>query len=198
MGTTKFERRRDAGEPQIWSDDPEHVSCAMTVPGHDSWVVEARFDVAGRGGVQLVSLNLSPLSVLPSPPDPPLTTAVVRSVRLEPLYQWVRKFLPHSQALGIYVEPDASAFRGSKRPGRRGRPDSEYLEVAVRYVHLVRDSGSPTKLLAEELHVSQSAARDLVHEARSRGLLTATTQGVKGGELTEKALKLLATVKQND
>ena len=198
LGMTPFEQRELKGEPQVWKVDDDRVRCALKVKGHESWIVEATFHVASSRGVQLVNLNISPLRTLPSPPPTPLTTDVLRSVRFDDLYLQVRGYLPHLEAMSMYAEVDPASFTGTKRPGRRGRPDAEYLSVAAKYVDLVKASGSPTRALAEELSVSPSAARDLVHEARRRELLTPTTRGVKGGELTEKALKLLATLKAGD
>ena len=195
MGMTPYEQRELQGDPHIWKIDDDRVACALRINGHESWVVEANFHVGSSRGVQLVGLNISPAGVLPSPPQTPLTTDVLRSVRFDDLYQRVRAYLPHLDAMSMYVEVDPASFTGTKRSGRRGRPDAEYLSVAVKYAELVRASGSPTSALAAELNVSPSVARDLVHEARRRELLTPTTRGVKGGELTEKALKLLASPK---
>ena len=195
-GPTPYEQRESLGEPQFWVLDENRVACAMKIRGHESWVVEASFHVSSSQGVQLDGLSIKPLSYLPSPPMHHLTTEVIRSVRLDDLYLFARQLLPHAESLGMYVEADPSAFKGRKRPGRAGRPDAEYLFVAVRYVDLVRTSESPTAALAEELSVSRSAARDLVHEARQRDLLTPTRQGVKGGQLTPKALKLLADIQR--
>lgn len=198
LGVTPYEQREQQGDPQVWKIDDDRVGCALRVKGHEAWIVEATFHVGSSRGVQLVGLNISSVSVLPSPPQTPLTTDVLRSVRFEDLYQQVRAYLPHLEAMGTYVEVDPASFTGTKRPGRRGRPDAEYLSVAAKYAELVRASGSPTRALAAELSVSPSVARDLVHEARRRELLTPTTRGVKGGELTKKAHKLLATVKASD
>lgn len=198
MGMTPFEQRDLHGEPQVWKVDDNRIACAQRVNGHESWVVEATFHVATSLGVQLVGLNISPASVLPGPPAASLTTDVLRSVRFDDLYQRARSYLPHLDAMAMYVEVDPASFTGTKRPGRRGRPDTEYLPVASRYAALVQTTGSPTKALAAELNVSQSVARDLVSEARRRDLLTPTSRGVKAGELTEKALQLLAAEKLGD
>jgi len=192
MGMTTYEQRESLGESQVWKVDNDHIACAMRVQGHDAWIVEATFHVASSLGVQLVALKVSPISLLPSPPVAALSTEVIRGVRFGDLYQRIREFLPHASALGIHVDADPAALQGTKRPGRRGTPDSEYVWDAARYAELVRTTRSPTQALADELHISQSTARDRIHEARSRDLLTPTKQGVKGGTLTKKAIRLLS------
>jgi len=47
------------------------------------------------------------------------------------------------------------------------------------------------EVLSEKLHLSASQVRNLLYEARRRGLLTKASRGSAGGTLTEKALKLL-------
>lgn len=91
-----------------------------------------------------------------------------------------------------------------RRPGRAGRPDSFYLGWAVAYVdRLAAGSLSPIRDLAadppEEITgyvsdgrtVSEATVRDLIHQARTRGLLTRSPIGRAGGELTPKAEQLL-------
>lgn len=81
------------------------------------------------------------------------------------------------------------------RPGRRGRPDRFYAELAADYVALLTSgSKAPVKELAEGAGYSESQIRNLLHEARSkrRAVLTATPNGRAGGALTEKAKRLLA------
>lgn len=79
-----------------------------------------------------------------------------------------------------------------RRPGRAGRPDSFYAQVASTYVR-AQEAGSsrPTKDAAEALGLKQSYVRDVLHDARERGLLTKTLPGRAGGRLTAKARRLL-------
>jgi hypothetical protein len=82
----------------------------------------------------------------------------------------------------------------TERPGRRGRSDDDYLDLAVAYVRLL-DLGdpSPVKTLAQEWHLEPKSVSNLLHKARhSRGLLTPAPPGRRpGGSLTPKALSLL-------
>lgn len=79
----------------------------------------------------------------------------------------------------------------SRRPGRRGRSDLNYLPIAVRYAELVA-AGDPTpvKTMAAE-NEGRPGMTDLVRRCRERGLLTKGNQGRAGGALTDKALRLL-------
>ncbi|GEM_PF-4251650 len=91
-----------------------------------------------------------------------------------------------------------------RRPGRAGRPDSFYLPWAVAYVErLAAGSRRPTKDLAanppavvkgfvsDGRIASEATVRDLIHQARVRGLLTASPIGRPGGELTTIAQQML-------
>ena len=79
-----------------------------------------------------------------------------------------------------------------KRPGRRGHDPTLYAEVAARYVKAVRSgSRTPVRDVARELNYSQPQMRDLIHAARTRGMLTAAPQGRAGGELTPEAVEVL-------
>lgn len=76
------------------------------------------------------------------------------------------------------------------RTGKRGRPDAYYAGVAAAYVKSCSEGRAPTARLAEQLGITQAAARSILTKARQRGLLTAPGRGAAGGELTPKALAL--------
>jgi len=91
-----------------------------------------------------------------------------------------------------------------RRPGRAGRTDSYYLVWAVAYVkRLAAGSRRPVKDLTEHPPkvitgyvsdgdvTSEATVRDLIHQARVRGLLTGSPAGRPGGELTPKAERML-------
>ena len=85
-------------------------------------------------------------------------------------------------------------FLSRPRPGRKGRPDSEYAMWAARYVSACRqDARRPiARLTKEHANHTESKLRAILNKARNRGLLTATPQkGVAGGRLTKRALQLL-------
>jgi hypothetical protein len=79
----------------------------------------------------------------------------------------------------------------AKRPGRRRRPDSDYLAWAERYDSAMKaGSRSPIRDVARKYHRTPVAVRDLVHEARVRDLLSRGQRAQAGGYLTPKALEL--------
>lgn len=95
-----------------------------------------------------------------------------------------------------------------RRPGRRGRTDSYYLVWAVAYVErLAAGSRRPVKDLTERPPkvirgyvsdgeaTSEATVRDIIHQARVRGLLTGSPAGRPGGELTPKATQMLKHIK---
>lgn len=90
------------------------------------------------------------------------------------------------------LDRTAANFSMARRPGRAGRADFDYAEVAALYVELVVEGGEPVSALAERLGVSVAQTRSLLHTARSRKLLTPSPAGRVGGRLTPKAIELLS------
>jgi hypothetical protein len=85
------------------------------------------------------------------------------------------------------------AFKDVPRPGRAGRSDRDYAELAARYVATIDDkSPAPVADLAREMSLDEMTVRHLLTAARKRGLLTPAPPGRAGGELTDKAIQLLA------
>ena len=122
-----------------------------------------------------------PSRVPPSTPAGGLTARAARTLTTEPAFEMAR------QTMGILMDyRDAGHITGRhlpasftratieapRQPGRRGRPDRFYAEIAAAYVAAV-DAGSRTpipdvtrRLADEGLHFSKDAVRDLVHDAR--------------------------------
>jgi hypothetical protein len=130
-----------------------------------------------------------------------LTTQDLRGVRLGELYATVCQIL----AEGLQADyadggpmPDPpmppknwiTVFRKTPRPGRIGRDDLWYAQLAAAYVANI-GSKTPVRDLAQRLHISESQLRNLLYEARRRGLLTSAPRGKAGGSLTDKARELL-------
>lgn len=99
--------------------------------------------------------------------------------------------------------PEVRALMGAladagtgKRPRRRD--DEHYLTWAVAYAQKLADgSHAPVAEIAQDLGVDRGLVRDRLHIARTRGLLTEVPEGARiGGELTDKARKLLAHKKE--
>jgi hypothetical protein len=190
LGITHYELREELGEPHFGQVEGDQFWVEDLVDSHPDWVVHARFFV-GTGGMRLIGLNLSPKSLLPWPPRP-LTSEVARKIQIDSLYRLAAQSQAGAEHFGIWFDVDLDDFHGRRRPGRSGRPDVWYAKVADRYVHLLGISNTPTKTLAEEMYISASSARDVLSEARRRGLLTRPpVTGRPGGELTEKAKRVV-------
>jgi biotin operon repressor len=81
-------------------------------------------------------------------------------------------------------------------PKRMRRDERFYAEMAAAYAEAVSAGNKrPVDTIAEALGRSRNTVKDVIREARARGLLTETTHGRAGGRLTAKAKKLL---KQRD
>lgn len=194
VGYTGYEFRELQEEDHVWTEDGSLVF-EMPLDEEELWIVTVKYAV-DAGGLRLETLRISPGHVYPTPP--PLTTAVLRMVRLSALERRAKDWLSIRQQIGLNIETDEAEFLQNRRPGKVGRPDSFYARVAVRYLEHVRAGASPTKALAAERHISPSSARDLIHEARTRGLLTSMGRGQAGGQLTERAKDLLAADVSDD
>jgi hypothetical protein len=164
------------------------------------WKLEARLRMFEHG------MSLVGLCVEPTDATPPggLTTRALRQLPLAKLERVTRtaaqQFLtalegggPGFQAspkLKRALRKRAKEFDARPRPGRRGRDDREYAAIAAMYVDALA-KGQGSEALAERLQFSVSRVRNLVYEARRRGLLTETKKGKAGGGLTKHARGLL-------
>lgn len=78
-----------------------------------------------------------------------------------------------------------------RRPGRVGRDERFWAEIADAYVAALAFP-NPIKHLHEQMpDLKPSQIRDLIHRARYKAFLTDSTRGKAGGELTDKSKKLL-------
>jgi len=100
-----------------------------------------------------------------------------------------------TESLGLTGAP-------AQKPGRRGNGIEHYLVWARRYALMTSTTRSPIKALAAK-HANEiggaenvTFVRDTITDARRRyGLLTSTGQGRAGGQLTEKAQRLVERAK---
>ncbi len=79
---------------------------------------------------------------------------------------------------------------------KRGRPplrsDAFYARIALDYTERVaQGSPRPTAAISQARNLPQSKVRDMVHQARRRGLLSEGIRGRLGGQLTERGRKIL-------
>lgn len=74
----------------------------------------------------------------------------------------------------------------------RGRPDEFYAQIAREYVDLLTaNNPHPINELSRSRSIPKSKVRDMIRQARKRGLLTPTSRGKLRGQLTPQALELL-------
>jgi hypothetical protein len=93
-----------------------------------------------------------------------------------------------------FDEAPGAITRAAKQraPGRAGRPEIYYAELARDYVH-AREVGprNPIALLSDTRGIKRDQVRDMVRRARELGLLTVGLHGRPSGVLTDKAKQLL-------
>ncbi len=133
-------------------------------------------------------------------PEEGVPATILRKIALGEVHEEIRRRL---KQLADWRDPDQQDFvqavwlagttSAPRRPGRRGRDDLYYARIAALYVELIeRGSRRPTADLADQLpKLTRDAVVQLVHEARNRLLLTKPPAGRSGGELTQKAKRLL-------
>jgi hypothetical protein len=124
----------------------------------------------------------------------PVTARLLRDVPLGAMttfaWQTMSDAVNHDMAARVFPQDLRDRF-AQLRTGRAGRSDTDYALLAKRYVELL-GSGNASAQLASDLCHGRDTARGLLYEARNRGLLTKPPRpGVEGGELTEKAKRLL-------
>ena len=134
LGFTDFELLEEMGGPFCSAIGEDQIETVNRLEDYSGWIVRARFLLGGHG-IYLVRLTIEPASLLPWPPSPVLTTAVIRNVHVDRLYRKARDWLSIRNEVGIDV--DVSDFQLRRRPGRAGRSDFFYARVAARYVELV-------------------------------------------------------------
>lgn len=133
-------------------------------------------------------------------PEGGLTTRLLRRVRVGELLRTVQAEVTEESI----QDPTRGNTTWAKklaapRPGRRGRPDHEYLSLVLRYLTLIdKGDATPVATLARRAHLSESQVRNLLYEARRRDLLTAAPKGRPGGRLTDKARTMLDQQKGAD
>jgi hypothetical protein len=114
----------------------------------------------------------------------------LRALRLDQVEREVDQLITDEVASGR-LGGDALRSVGA-RARKAPTPREQYAQAAAQYVRLCGKSKSPLRDLAAQLHISYSAARDDIREARRLGFLTKTARGVRGGQLTELAIAVLS------
>ena len=119
-----------------------------------------------------------------------LTSSVLRTVRTGEL-------LAHAHAKvrdhASFPDPLPAATALADAPlrvGRAGRGDLFYARWAAWYCQEI-GGHAPVAVLAARHGLKREQVRDILHEARRRGLLSRGRKGAASGALTEKAQRLL-------
>ncbi len=206
-----MQARSDGREPQgnvVVDAASGRVMCELPIEGAEGWYVSAVFL---QESDQLV---MAELKVFPGPrrgegrrtgrrkpgewsgrrdalaavPNGGVSARLLRCIRLTDLQELVAASLPEGSGDGGGAGPLA----GVGRPGTAGRPDRYFAEWAFAYAKkLAEGSRSPIKDLAAEHGGNPGQVRDLIHDARVRGLLSKERQGRAAGSLTPRAIELL-------
>jgi hypothetical protein len=153
------------------------------------------YDVDVDGRPQLYALTIRSFGTQEG-----ITADHLRRVRLGEIHAKVRAALQRGEQSDWSGEgpefdppmpPDGwvTEFRQTPRPGRRGRDDLWYAQLADAYVS--SPSRTRVKDLAERLHLSASQVSNLLHEAGRRKILTDREPGKAGGRLTQYGKDLL-------
>lgn len=182
----------------------------------DRWVVAYRV-VDQRGQPVISELRIFPQEKAAAHKRPPgqwsgmygsavrvppggITARLLRSIKTQAFREVLRQILArHVEALTAIAHPlvsTASVSPGSKR-GRKGRTDRELARIAAAYETAYIGGHPATRAVAKAFALSFSQARDAVHRARVRGLLSpAGKQGKGGGTLTPIGRALLRQSKK--
>lgn len=166
----------------------EEYVLVQAIKGHSGWLAEFYFRRLGTGQARLDAVTIRPDAKTPTTGG--VTGRMLRAVSVPDAIQLVAE---HASIGGDKPLADwAAAFESERRPGRRGRPDEFYAELAAEYVELVGQGLPPVKTMAHRRSLSVSQVNNLIHEARRRGLLDPPpSPGQAGGVLTPRARKLL-------
>ncbi len=163
------------------------------------WYARARMVVQG-GRAVVAELRLCAID---KTPVGGVTQEVVRRVPLGSYGPYLLAYKSFTKDSGIgglrqlfaAAAPQLGRLRVNERPRPRrttGRDDLFYARLASQYVATIEGgSRAPIKVLAAKRGEQDARMRDMVREARVRGLLSFGRSGVRGGELLPPAKKLL-------
>ena len=139
----------------------------------------------------------------PDAPDEPLTATLLRDhlafghhvyELLPQAADRLKSTMPEWQA-GFDQWLKHLGFRSTKpreaKRGPQGEPDKAYALLAREYIELCETSSSPAQDLASRRDMTETALRAALTRARRRRVLTRTTPGRAGGQLTPYGESLL-------
>lgn len=183
-----------------------------TVVGYPDWFVQVEV-VATDAGPAIRDLQVRPVDASATPagglparlirkvnPGELLDLATEAAIEKKGLAEQLLKLgipLDQGDPVADYLRSfstagDSLAGEG-RRPGRAGNGIDHYLDWAIAYAEKV-EAGERHAIVAlsDEHGKTRQYVRDTITDARRRhGLLTKPGQGKAGGQLTDKALKLI-------
>ena len=174
--------------PGTADDEPPWAEVVGTAPKWRGYHFRVTFDAAG---------STTELRIHREATAPPLTRRLLQAVpvpRLEHVaHARVRDWMNDWMARESYANVGSDAwFAEFDDAGRNPERDVWLAKVAAAYVDtLGQDSQRQRDAIADRCGISADYVPDATREARQRELLTPTTQGRAGGELTPRALRLL-------
>ncbi len=169
--------------PAIWTG---HAVITFRTKHLAGWIITTRFDW-DEGDLVFTEFGIRS----EHPTSMGITTTLMRSLPAAQIEQTCRKILVDREGPFSIAAKKWGPLQ-IRRPGRQGRGDLYYAQIASQYVELLGTKvKQPTVIMAERLYVSPTSVRGCLHKARQRGLLTNSPPGKAGGHLTEKAEEIL-------
>lgn len=187
-------------------------------PDWPDWLIDAEVTV-GTYGPRIVSLKVTPFTldsdgdVRPSDdpanaPEGGIPRRLLGSISTPQLVAMAQEnagYHPGYIVAGFEVPADVKTLASAtpkRRPARNERSEAFYATLAKEYHDLVvAGVTKPAKVIAERRHLSYGTVRNLLVEVRrpSRKMLTKPGRGLTGGQLTPRALEVLARINsEND
>jgi len=147
-----------------------------------------------QGRLVVIRLRIEPTAAMPAGG---LSSRVLRGIQVGQIASMLRELAEK------YPSSMQSVLAMFKRPKRRQKwartDDRFYAELACEYVRTqMTPEGrkKPVETLAKWRRVPVKLLRSQIHYARKNGFLSEVGQGKAGGELTDKAKRVLATTQE--
>jgi len=182
---------------------PEETWTRIEHPANKKWSVAFRIILQGTQPV------IGEVRIFPTESDkvPPggITARLIKATKIESAEQVIGKLANRFQRMReknyaytgnvqtvLSVNSPTEGPSVPRKRRRRGKSDASYAALARQYVQL-RNGGErhPVTAIAKKRRIERSKIRDMIHEARKRGLLSFDQAGRSGGQLTQLAINLL-------